>query len=156
MACCRVCSCACVLHPHKTLGTAVSHNGYAGPWKLLSKNAILTNANGSPHECEDPFLWKTARGWHLLAHNFGQEVKGQSAYAHSLDGVHWTLSPKAPFDCTLTYTDGTTDQVQGCGNRPQLAFAHDGKSQPIGLFNGAQTAKPNNGKGEYTLFRPVV
>lgn len=36
----------------ETIGTAISHGGWAGPWNLLSRNAIIHNKDGSPHHCE--------------------------------------------------------------------------------------------------------
>jgi len=143
----------------ETIGTAVSDGGWEGPWRLLSDNAVLLNEDGSPHACEDPFLWSSKRGWHMLVHNF-QGPQGEMALAHSVDGREWRLSPETPANCTLHYTDGTSDEIRGCGNRPQLAWkpgtAGTGSPVPIGLFNGAQSSKPDNGKGEYTLFRPVL
>jgi hypothetical protein len=127
----------------ETIGVAVSHGGWQGPWNLLAKNSILKNADGTPHRyvrnqgnesfelirtdvvevvvvtvvpgwllripqfqtavganfvsvvgthrdertplniscflglqqqtlgsrCEDPFIWRTDRGWHLIVHN---------------------------------------------------------------------------------------
>ena len=44
----------------ETIGTAISDDGWRGPWRLLSDNAILPGAHG----CEDPFLWRSERGFH--------------------------------------------------------------------------------------------
>jgi hypothetical protein len=141
-------------HDHlETIGLAVSHGGWEGPWNLLVKNAILHNPDGSIHHCEDPFVWKSERGWHLLVHN-QQGPQGESAYAYSLDGFDWTLSPTTPYDCTLTFTDGSTAEASGCGNRPQIYFGYDGAAQFI--TNGAMGAKPNGWPGTYTLFRPLA
>ena len=52
-----------------TLPLPVSHNGFAGPWNLLVKNSILKNTDGTAHKCEDPYIWRSKRGWHLLVHN---------------------------------------------------------------------------------------
>ena len=142
-------------HNHlETIGTAISDHGWGGPWRLLSKNAILHDADGSIHHCEDPFIWKTARGWHLLVHNQEGPQK-ESAYAHSVDGLNWTLAPHAPYDCVLKFTDGTTATASGCGNRPQIVF-DESTAKPLLLTNGAMAAKPNGGKGTYTLFRPIT
>ena len=123
---------------------------------MLSDNAILPGAHG----CEDPFLWRSQRGYHMLLHNF-QGPQGPSAMAFSVDGREWHLGAETPFNCTLAFTDGSAPaEIRGCGNRPQLAWrpgTEGGPSPvPIGLFNGAQDHKPDNGKGEYTLFRPVL
>ena len=42
----------------ETIGVAVSHKGFAGPWNLLAKNSILKNADGTAHKCEDPYIWR--------------------------------------------------------------------------------------------------
>ena len=136
----------------ETIGTAISHGGWAGPWHLLSRNAILHNEDGSPHKCEDPFIWRSKRGWHLLVHN-QQGPQKESAYAHSLDGLTWELAAKAPYDCTVRFTDGSAVEASGCGNRPQITFDADGKA--VLLSNGAMGGKPNGGSGTYTLFRPL-
>jgi len=139
------------------IGTAISDNGWEGPWRLLSKNSIFpgsTSARG--HGAEDPFLWHTKRGFHLLAHNF-EGPQGASAYGHSVDGHTWTLSPETPYNCTISFTDGTSEEIAICGNRPQLAFNSDGT--PIGLFTGAgklPATEPEHGLGEYSSFRPVL
>lgn len=120
---------------------------------------MLRNPDGSPHRCEDPFLWHTSRGWHLLTHN-QQGPQTTSSYGYSEDGIVWTLSPSTPHNCTLRYTDGTSAEASGCGNRPQLVFddvngSNGASGPPRWLVNGAQAAKPNGGKGTWTLFRPL-
>eukprot|EP00041_Stephanoeca_diplocostata_P009320 m.143283 g.143283 ORF g.143283 m.143283 type:complete len:552 (-) comp17694_c0_seq2:227-1882(-) len=141
-------------HNHlETIGVAISNNGWKGPWNLLAKDSILKNSDGTPHHCEDPFIWKTARGWHLLTHN-QQGPQGESSYAFSSDAVHWTLSPTTPYNCTLSFTDGTSAEASGCGNRPQIFFNADGT--PKFIINGAMGAHPLGAKGTYTLFRPIA
>jgi hypothetical protein len=145
-------------HDHLETIALIHAPHWSGPYTLLDKEAVLRNSDGSPHGCEDPHLWKSERGWHLLVHN-QQGPMQESAYAFSLDGVtNWTLSPTAPYDCTITYTDGTTAVASGCGNRPQLVFS-DSPQQggpPLWLINGAMAAKPESGTGTWTLFRKVA
>ena len=62
---------------------------------------VVNNTDGTPHKCEDPFLFKTRRGWHLLVHN-QQGPQGDAAYAFSEDGFSWTLSPTSPYGCVRT------------------------------------------------------
>ena len=59
---------------------------------------VLNNPDGTPHKSEDPFLFKTKRGWHLLVHN-QQGPQGESAYAYSEDGFSFTMSPTSPYGC---------------------------------------------------------
>ena len=78
----------------------------------------------------------------------------ESSYGYSLDGMSWTLSAISPYDCKLSYTDGTTATATGCGNRPQIFFHPDGET-PRFIINGAMSAKPGDGQGTWTLFRPL-
>jgi hypothetical protein len=155
----------------ENVGTAISDAGIGGPWRLLSRNSIFEKNNtfspkafyphGTGHACEDPFMWRSKRGYHMLVHNFAPVAAGVNppiALGFSLDGRTWTLSKEAPANCTLSYTDGTSIELPSCGNRPQLAFDDDGVT-PLGLFGGVTgkpVTKPGGGSGEYTSFRPIV
>ena len=143
-------------HNHlETIGVARAAS-WQGPYTLLAQNAVLRNPDGSPHKCEDPHLWNDTRGWHLLTHN-QQGPQGVSSYGYSLDGKNWTLSPTSPYGCTIEYSDGSSAEASGCGNRPQLVFSDSPQAggKPLWLVNGAQAAKPDGGAGTWTLFRKV-
>lgn len=138
----------------ETIGLAVSHGGWRGPWNLLKRNAILRRSDGKPHGCEDPFVWHDKRGWHLIVHNQQSPPSGgESAYAFSPDGHKWTMSAVQPYDCVLQFTDGTSATARGCGNRPQILFGEDGT--PELMINGAFAANPIGGSNTYTLFRKI-
>ena len=62
---------------------------WRGPWTWLTTEPILHNSDGSIHHCEDPFLWATSRGYHLMVHN--QQGAGVALYAHSEDARTWVL-----------------------------------------------------------------
>lgn len=133
----------------ETIGIATAPH-WSGPYNLLSLVPILGDPT-KPHRCEDPFLWKSERGWHLLTHN-QQGPQGVSSYAFSEDAIHWTLSSNTPYNCVIQYSDGTNATVSGCGNRPQIVFDKLGK--PLWLINGAFRAKTEeNGADAFTLFR---
>jgi len=143
---------------HDTLETiGVAHAPHwSGPYSLLAKEAVLRNPDGTPHRCEDPHLWISSRGWHLLTHN-QQGPQGVSSYGFSLDGVAWHLAPATPYNCTITYTDGGTAEASGCGNRPQLVWSQTVAEggRPLWLVNGAMSANPSGGHGTWTLFRQL-
>lgn len=124
---------------------------WSGTYTLLNPDPVLSNKDpydaADPHHCEDPFLWKSDRGWHLLTHN-QQGPQGESSYGYSLDGVNWKLSPTTPYGCGIEFADGTSGSVPGCGNRPQIFFK-DGK--PYMLINGANSGA--GAKHPFTLFR---
>ena len=63
----------------ETIGVAISHKGFAGPWNLLAKNSVLKNTDGTAHKCEDPYIWRSKRGWHLLVHNQEGPQKGSAS-----------------------------------------------------------------------------
>lgn len=113
----------------ETIGLAIS-DAWNGSYRLLTPDAILRNTDGSIHRCEDPHLWKTARGWHLLVHNM-EGPQGVAAYAYSQDAISWTLSPHTPYNCTIVRPNGSTADAKGSGNRPQIVFSDDGKSTPL-------------------------
>ena len=124
-----------------------------GTYRLFSPEPILRNADGSPFHCEDPFLWRSPRGWHLLAHSKQSRHDDTSVYAFSLDGRNWTVSPLVPYDCTLRFTDGSTAHAGGCGNRPQLAF--DDALGRVWLVTASYGANPSGGRGSWTVFREL-
>ena len=139
----------------ETIGVAVA-DSWKGPYRLLAKNAVLRNPDGTPHKCEDPYLFQTKRGWHLITHN-QQGPQSVSSYGYSLDARTWTLSPTTPHTCEINYTDGTTGEASGCGNRPQIIWSDrpDAGGTPEWLVNGAFSAKPHGGHGTWTLFRKL-
>jgi hypothetical protein len=119
-----------------------------GPWTFWSPDPILLNPDGSPHKCEDPFLWVDGRGWHLMVHN--QQGANVALYAHSVDGRNWTLhndvGNPGPYNDTIVWDDGTEDSFDV--ERPQ--FVRDpATGKPLYLTNGA-LASPS-----FTLFRPL-
>ena len=143
------------------IGTAISHGGWRGPWQLLGRNAVLRNSDDdTPYISEDPMLWLSHRGWHLLTHSYGQSI---SSYAYSKDGLTWTVSPSAPYNWTIFYTDGTSADLNKC-ERPKLFFgdATSGDAsnslyrQPLFLVNGARSLNPAGGKRTWTMIRPLT
>lgn len=138
----------------ETIGLARAAS-YRGPYEQLPQS-ILRNPDNSTHHCEDPFLWRSPRGWHLLVHN-QQGPQGESAYAVSTDFETWTLSPVSPYDCTVQLAGGGSTTFRGCGNRPHLVFGASG--QPEWLINGAfrnTAGRDGGGPDSFTLFRPLV
>lgn len=121
---------------------------YHGPWTFLNNgDPILLEPDGSPHRCEDPFLWWTPRGWHLMVHN--QQGDGVARYAHSVNGLNWTLhAAPGPYTGSIAWSDGTTDNFDV--ERPQFVFDPD-SGNPVYLTNGAQ-GNPLS----FTLFRPLA
>jgi hypothetical protein len=130
----------------ETIGLAKAPH-WSGPYTLFSIDPILFNSDGTPHHCEDPFLYASKRGLHLLVHN--QQDSGVARYAHSADGgLTWVLhGAPGPYDGNVKWTDGTADSYEV--ERPQFVFDPD-TSAPLFLTNGAST-----GNLSFTLFRPL-
>jgi hypothetical protein len=96
-----------------TLGVAKAPR-YDGPYTVASPEPIFGMGRGG--EMEDPFLWKDAAGYHMLAKDQRGTITGEfhgGLLAHSKDALHWTIdkTPKA-YTRTVTWTDGK-EQVMG-------------------------------------------
>lgn len=132
----------------ETIGL-LSAPSYAGPWSWYETDPVLHNADGSVHHCEDPFLWVTQRGFHLMVHN--QQGPNVALYAHSLDGHAWVLHNDAgnpgPYSGRVEWDDGTVSEHDV--ERPQFVF-DPVTGVPLYLTNGAE-AEP----ASFTLFRPL-
>jgi hypothetical protein len=97
-----------------------------GPWRLLVPEPF------TGRQTEDPFLWRSKRGWHLLIHDFGGK---EVSLWFSVDAITWTEARGSPYDCFVVLTDGSRQEFTGCGNRPQIEF--DELGVPVLLLNGA-------------------
>jgi hypothetical protein len=82
---------------------------------------------------EDPFIWQTLRGFHLLVHGMCYAIFN-AIHAYSADGVTWTISPTPPYSYAVNFSDAPSE-VYWRVERPQLVFdIMTGK--PLALFNG--------------------
>jgi len=82
---------------------------------------------------EDPFLWQTPRGFHMLIHGMCYAIFN-AIHAYSEDGVAWALSPTAPYSYAVNFTDAEP-QLYWRVERPQLAFDPT-SGRPRALLNG--------------------
>lgn len=92
---------------------------------------------------EDPFLWASGRGFHLLTHNLhgigGRATPWWVGMAYSEDFVHWRYSPVPAATNTYTSTDGNTVTLKG-RERPQLLLSDDDSKTPLALYSAASHA----------------
>jgi len=87
----------------------------------------------STHTGEDPFLWQDERGhWHMLMHNMGGAV---GSHAFSRDAKNWTRSADQPYTSLVTFSDGTSHQMQR-RERPELLLST--KGQPRYFTTGVE------------------
>lgn len=103
-------------------------------WSGPYSNVTQTN-NASCKSGEDPFVFRTKRGYHMIAHDFGP-AGGHLSY--SLDGKIWTVNKVAAFNGTVVFTNGTSQNL--CRRqRPQLYMEN---GIPIALWAGAMVPDP--------------
>ena len=92
--------------------------------------AMLTAAPVDPEKwfClagtgEDPFLWRTARGWHMVFHGMCPTGVFQAHYAFSSDDARtWTVSKRQTYPYDVQFSDGSST-LYARVERPQLIFA---------------------------------
>lgn len=95
-------------------------------------NLLFPGVNG----LEDPFIWKSSMGYHMLLHSFNQPQNTDvGTIAWSVDGFNWTLNAKGEgvYGHILSYQDGTT---LTCTRREEPKLLFDvAKNIPIYLAN---------------------
>ena len=85
------------------IGLWRADNGWDGEWEIVSPEPLYGWGGGSVHHCsdadgcpshEDPHLWFSPRGVHLLTHNQNNKLvhSTRGAYGWSLDGLTWWVS----------------------------------------------------------------
>jgi hypothetical protein len=141
----------------------------SGPWTRV-KTVPFSGGPGGKYE--DPFLYSTSRGWHLLYHvyNLSEPHGGEcidstvSAHAYSVDGFTWHASPAQPYGTQVKLTTGETVTV-ATRERPKIWFNSEG--QMTHLLNGVCAAamcpnSPSTGcvdckfwKWDYTLVQAL-
>ena len=104
---------------------------YADEWNGTYKN--ITNQMDIDHmNGEDPFIFKTKRGFHMLFHAGGLS---EGWFGYSENGLDWTQVQIDSFNGNLSYTDGSSQEL--CGRqRPQILFDEE-SGEPMSLWNGA-------------------
>lgn len=153
-------------------GTMLRAESISGPWVIVTH--VSPSGRGPAGSYEDPFLYTTERGWHLIYHVYntgenpphGHECINStvSAHAFSPDGFHWFMSPTQPYGTQVKLTSGATVTV-ATRERPKLWF--DASGHMTHLFNGVCSAQscPNGpptgcvdckyANWDYTLVQPL-
>lgn len=99
---------------------------------------------------QDPFIWRTSRGYHLLLHSLGRapgssggSTQGAGGLAYSKDGLEWTWVngsdslQGAVYSPNVTWSDGTKDGL----TRRQAPYLYIDPTGTIQfLLNGVDTA----------------
>ena len=101
-----------------------------GPWKLASPP--IPGFNWS----EDPFLWRTRRGFHLLTHSGSPCVLG-----YSTDGHLWHTANGGGYNYTVEWEghgSSLTKTKMRRRERPHLIFDPADPETPLVLLNGVE------------------
>lgn len=111
---------------------------------------------------EDPFVWKTAHGYHLIADlqqytpALPKLAKGTTnpRHAFSVDGLDWIIDANSSALPTpeLPLKNGSNISLTR-RERPQILFSasSDTPTRPLALFNGAALGNTHERGGDHTL-----
>ena len=92
---------------------------WSGPYQIVSKEPVFgwkvpTDWDpdlvqpGQAMKNEDPFIWRTHRGYHMLTHcQLLPDSKTRGAYGYSRDGLNWTLLPDRMWATNMVWADGS-------------------------------------------------
>lgn len=123
-------------------------SSWRGPYVQLSADVLGCGGNGGACTVEDPFIWQSRRGLHMLFHDHEPFAfhKQATAYAFTSDlsgRSGWVFSWwEAATAQNVSFDDGS--QHTFCSQqRPQLYFStlpHDGVQygRPLIFFSGVQ------------------
>jgi hypothetical protein len=108
---------------------------FDGPYEVVGNEPIFSSTRFG--EVEDPFIWKTDRGYGLIAKDMTGNLVGEKhagVYALSTNGVDWKLAPHPKaYTRTITWDDGSR-QTMGQLERPFILFD---RGRPIMMFAAA-------------------
>jgi hypothetical protein len=105
---------------------------------------------------EDPFLWRSARGWHMLSHAMGAPGGGVGGLFASLDGVAWVQAPHPAYTTTVNMTGPGWGGAGGAAvtfsrrERPELLL-DAATGAPTHLLTGAMAAGTNSLQRSYSI-----
>jgi hypothetical protein len=134
-------------HSDMMIGVATAPN-YLGPYTVVTDEPVFSETRFGV--VEDPYLWKDADGYHMLAKDMRGNLGGVShggIMAHSTNGLDWILdehpvayTKEIKWDDGKTVEMGQLERVQGLVEGDELthlSFAvMDG---PGGFGNGSNT-----------------
>ena len=109
---------------------------WRGPYRLITANATPAL------NCEDPFLFRNARGMHMVFHYYRGLDTG--CHAFSWDGVVWQVSDAPVYNTTLRFGNGTTHTYQ-YRERPEILF--DDQGAPEFLLTGVEWGDKSADRG---------
>ena len=98
------------------------------PYTHENNGNILFINDSRSQSLEDPFIWKTERGYHMLMHYLGSSDQDSDVgtIAWSIDGLSWRLNQlgEGAYNHTLVYENGTNFNCQH-REEPKLLIQND-------------------------------
>ncbi|HIY11615.1 MAG TPA: glycoside hydrolase family protein [Candidatus Anaerofilum excrementigallinarum] len=97
-----------------------------GPYQRLETPLF----EGQPGILEDPFVWKTDKGYAMIAKDWNGAYTGEVGRimnARSADGIHWEADPDATIPLDILWSDGKVRRV-GNLDRPFILFDRQGRA----------------------------
>ena len=131
-------------HNWEMIGMATAAN-FSGPFAYTSPKPITPEQwYCVAGQDEDPFLWKSSRGYHIITHGMCPAGIFQAHYKFSRDGVTWYTSPRQTYEYKVYFEDNSFLMLPRV-ERPQLLFARHNSttgdfSNPVALYNGVCTS----------------
>lgn len=131
-------------NPGKELLGVARASSWRGPFRMITPTPVEPEkwycVAGTG---EDPFLWRSTRGWHMIWHGMCPTGVAQAHYAFSTDGAHWIVSPRQTYSYVVHFADGS-EHLFARVERPQLFFPppaygskhSDFEGSPTHLYNG--------------------
>ena len=119
------------------IGIMVSHNGWEGPF--VKRGKPITELNGN----EDPTMWKSKRGWHMIMHSKTacglnqRAVNNCGSMGYSPDSYTWYQSPWPVYTgAHFQWSNGKADKFT-LRHRPKMMI-DDATGQPMYLYNAVR------------------
>ncbi len=120
-----------------TIGAAEAPRD-TGPYRVISQGTVFPP---DTFHIEDPFIWKTADGYALIAKDMDGNLCGEKyggLLAYSKDGLNWRLAAQPlAYSRQVTWADGS-QTLLGNMERPFLLFQ---EGRPTHLFAAVSDGK---------------
>ena len=140
---------------------------WSGPYTIQSREPVfgwhapqnwppsLVYPVGQIMANEDPFIWRTKRGYHMLTHcQLSPNHSTRGAYGYSKDALSWTLLPDLMWDANMTWVDGSVSYFK---RRQAPGLYLDANGYPLYLLTPVDELYQdgcNWGHG-WTLMQPI-
>ena len=139
---------------------------HADDWRTGVFTPITGNNAPPPTtflDCEDPFLWKSDRGLHVVCHRRASapapnpwNFTDVGGYGISIDGKNWTWSATPIYTTTIPWGEGESAGVEfqfGRRERPEFLLGPTGR--PEYLINGVEFVTQVLGNPSMSIITPL-